>query len=249
MRGNLLRRPSSSRRGGSIPACAGEPAGVAPTFSPLKVYPRVCGGTQGSSPYKSGGLGLSPRVRGNPDDIDGLAEYIRSIPACAGEPSCRVRRRGMCWVYPRVCGGTQVNPDHARIMEGLSPRVRGNPALAMRFCALCGSIPACAGEPRLGWSTECRLRVYPRVCGGTDISELHRTARYGLSPRVRGNRRATAQAVYLYRSIPACAGEPIASGSTRVGRGVYPRVCGGTVYTLVARTNRRGLSPRVRGNP
>ena len=78
-------------------------------------------GTDGNS-----GLGLSPRVRGNPvggwdpDGVDG------SIPACAGEP--RRRRRGRLWsmVYPRVCGGTAWRKMRAPFGPGLSPRVRGN---------------------------------------------------------------------------------------------------------------------------
>ena len=50
-------------------------------------------------------------------------------------------------VYPRVCGGTLPANVHARMMQGLSPRVRGN-----RRNPICGrpgarSIPACAGEP------------------------------------------------------------------------------------------------------
>ncbi len=50
---------------GSIPACAGEPAGPWPAVCGLRVYPRVRGGTQ--PPYSDGELatGLSPRARGN----------------------------------------------------------------------------------------------------------------------------------------------------------------------------------------
>ena len=31
--------------------------------------------------------------------------------------------------------------------QGLSPRVRGNRAAAMPMVSMCGTIPACAGEP------------------------------------------------------------------------------------------------------
>ena len=53
-----------SRR--SIPACTGEPTGIAASTMPDRVYPRVYGGT---NPYIRDILfrsGLSPRVRGNP---------------------------------------------------------------------------------------------------------------------------------------------------------------------------------------
>ena len=51
--------------------------------------------------------------------------------------------------------------------RGLSPRVRGNQALACVSPETTGSIPACAGEPSGEESRPQRCMVYPRVCGGT----------------------------------------------------------------------------------
>ena len=71
------------------------------------------------------------------------------------------------WVYPRVCGGTTswTFCHHPEI--GLSPRVRGNPAIIRHPVVALGSIPACAGEPYV-WDEKASERgVYPRVCGGT----------------------------------------------------------------------------------
>ena len=51
---------------GSIPACAGEPAGQANKNSLPRVYPRVCGGTIAVESDDHLADGLSPRVRGNP---------------------------------------------------------------------------------------------------------------------------------------------------------------------------------------
>ena len=69
---------------------------------------------------------------------------------------------------------------------------------------------------------------YPRVCGGTlkDSLEIHRER--GLSPRVRGNRAYTPEALQAFRTIPACAGEPKRSGNGCGIKWDYPRVCGGT---------------------
>ena len=72
------------------------------------------------------------------------------------------------------------------------------------------------------------LRVYPRVCGGTEFACVTTAAASGLSPRVRGNRSQFALPNVRKRSIPACAGEPIPNGPTPCAGGVYPRVCGGT---------------------
>ena len=47
VRGNPTPTPAPAWRSGSIPACAGEPIPPAPGAAPGRVYPRVCGGTQG----------------------------------------------------------------------------------------------------------------------------------------------------------------------------------------------------------
>ena len=111
------------------------------------------------------------------------------------------------------------------------------------------SIPACAGEPKPVYSRLVSQTVYPRVCGGTTFMPCNPWRIWGLSPRVRGNHSGRAIRRLHWRSIPACAGEPLYQCGP-VGRGrVYPRVCGGTLAGLFRAASRQGLSPRVRGNP
>ena len=86
VRGNQGVRDSVVSSGGSIPACAGEPPHISIHCSRWRVYPRVCGGTLYGCEIVLPDYGLSPRVRGNHDYIDGKG----SAPG----------------VYPRVCGGT-----------------------------------------------------------------------------------------------------------------------------------------------
>ena len=132
-----------------------------------RVYPRVCGGTLETPPAAAGGAGLSPRVRGNPRSPKWTLGMAGSIPACAGEPTCRAGRRATDRVYPRVCGGTDAaNPLRVQY-EGLSPRVRGNRDHVAEQLQQAGSIPACAGEPSAGGRRLRAAGVYPRVCGGT----------------------------------------------------------------------------------
>ena len=126
----------------------------------MRVYPRVCGGTQHDRGQPSVSIGTNG-----------------SIPACAGEPStCTMVR-----AYPRVCGGT-TRPER---FAGLSPRVRGNPAV-IRY-----TYPRVRGNPY-------HSQVYPRVCGGTRGARFNSpncgsevagepVQSLGLSPRVRGN--------------------------------------------------------------
>ena len=147
-----------------------------------------------------------------------------------------------------MCGGTAaaVIPYPGR--RGLSPRVRGNPADTGKKGCPGRSIPACAGEPRPARAFHGRQRVYPRVCGGTQLTVPAQRIYRGLSPRVRGNPDITRIRRVAIRSIPACAGEPARCPSGRCGQGVYPRVCGGTGQAGCAGPPPVGLSPRVRGN-
>ena len=248
VRGNQLPRHQLLGMRGSIPACAGEPRSCAAAAQSHAVYPRVCGGTRWGAFCPSlfsvyprvcegtgvamqppaGVQGLSPRVRGNLLPPLVQPDILRSIPACAGEPSCgsagrsrwwvypRVcgeppRRRCSpitAWVYPRVCGGTLPRNRGLTPLPGLSPRVRGNPAEGTSIFKGARSIPACAGEPCMRKLSHGRYRVYPRVCGGT-----------------------------------------AARSSRRQARRVYPRVCGGTARPAWMTSGHTGLSPRVRGNP
>ena len=193
-------------------------------------------------------MGLSPRVRGNPNRSTTGEPVSGSIPACAGEPCAASQSPLAARVYPRVCGGT---PDAAiahGTASGLSPRVRGNRISLAPLLSHVGSIPACAGEPCY-WSSVILLwGVYPRVCGGTHHSAPAWLIGTGLSPRVRGNRNQAMPSWPPLGSIPACAGEPPPVRCLGgLGR-VYPRVCGGTTLIVLYRACAMGLSPRVRGN-
>ena len=192
----------------SIPACAGEPRRVTARKDPAPVYPRVCGGTRSALAGILREEGLSPRVRGNHIEQTGAVFAVRSIPACAGEPTCAAAQSAHPRVYPRVCGGTATCACCQTSRIGLSPRVRGN-RRGMAVTALrWGSIPACAGEPLSYRDAPCWRTVYPRVCGGTQPRRSDVSAVLGLSPRVRGNPVTMPDTLFGLGSIPACAGEP-----------------------------------------
>ena len=191
VRGNPLAYLLSVMMSGSIPACAGEPRQLHLFSVIITVYPRVCGGTYTAHSLATAKEGLSPRVRGNLGNQDAAPSNPGSIPACAGEPRCG-RPLGCCLgVYPRVCGGTSGSKSTSCRASGLSPRVRGNRYRHRLSSCWPGSIPACAGEPSLGYRRGRGVAVYPRVCGGTGVTVLPNPGVDGLSPRVRGNPRAT----------------------------------------------------------
>ena len=148
-----------------------------------------------------------------------------------------------------MCGGTDITPAASDGVNGLSPRVRGNRLRMRERRPMPGSIPACAGEPDQVNAVVYLVEVYPRVCGGTAANGVAGRWIDGLSPRVRGNRRLLSLHSSFFRSIPACAGEPLPPAEEMEYSRVYPRVCGGTGEPSFGYPLTLGLSPRVRGNP
>ena len=86
MRGNLSNRLRRNYSDGSIPASAGQPRMLVEAPELLAVYPRECGATKSNHIWNISTHGLSPRVRGNLKDNMHPEEYVRSIPASAGQP-------------------------------------------------------------------------------------------------------------------------------------------------------------------
>ena len=173
-------------------------------------------------------LGLSPRVRGNP---------------YAGFGVCHLPG-----VYPRECGGTNVDNSGPSVDNGLSPRVRGNLETPIQLFHRRRSIPASAGEPHHSAKGDALREVYPRECGGTADPTSPPAEPLGLSPRVRGNREFSRGNGERHGSIPASAGEPIVATRLATRQPVYPRECGGTQQLGDGVDVHLGLSPRVRGN-
>ena len=138
-------------------------------------------------------------------------------------------------VYPRERGGTFAVDVSFCILEGLSPRTRGNLPTPSAPAPLWRSIPANAGEPESTTIRARRSRVYPRERGGTKATPAMLSAMWG-DPRARG-------------SIPANAGEPREHWQRPSRHGVYPRERGGTSICQSGDIVDRGLSPRTRGNP
>ena len=221
-----------------------------PTFGPPPpVYPRGCGATIDVYHATRNDWGLSPRVRGNLEQVHRLIQQRGSIPAGAGQPRPTASTSTTTRVYPRGCGATVERGQRTRWGRGLSPRVRGNPSPRAAGPDLRGSIPAGAGQPSASSPLGQRNGVYPRGCGATAIEPIGDFPVNGLSPRVRGNRVGGGRPVPRAWSIPAGAGQPPSWRDPPAAPGVYPRGCGATRVALGDLPQDPGLSPRVRGNP
>ena len=152
--------------------------------------------------------GLSPHVRGSHLGVSTTGSFMRSIPACTGEPAPATQEVLWNRVYPRMYGGACLGGMVPATAGGLSPHVRGSQhAPAWPPCCP-GSIPACTGEPDSGLQSSTLQRVYPRMYGGAIklASVFH--SQPGLSPHVRGSPLVLPTGVPSIGSIPACTGEP-----------------------------------------
>ena len=167
LRGNASRPPPAAPCRGSIPALAGERISGVSRCCLWRVYPRACGGTRIVRVITRAVQGLSPRLRGN--DVAALGDLLDqgSIPALAGERKRTRDRRIDGRVYPRACGGTRSPCLRPTLVNGLSPRLRGNEFMRVFAFFVFGSIPALAGERFVKAIFRPPSRVYPRACGGT----------------------------------------------------------------------------------
>ena len=247
-RGNLPRPHWWLLRVGSIPARAGEPWIIMALAAVIAVYPRASGGTPVVLISFPTYTGLSPRERGNPPADQRVHDRDGSIPARAGEPAPARAPAPVVQVYPRASGGTAPGKEFGLVLDGLSPRERGNRLPHAGPVQRGRSIPARAGEPAHHRRAPPTRTVYPRASGGTSSAVLISPSSSGLSPRERGNRSEQERSRPAEGSIPARAGEPGVELVDSQLDAVYPRASGGTRMQDASTRHVTGLSPRERGN-
>ena len=87
------------------------------------------------------------------------------------------------------------------------------------------------------------------MCGGAGLQASGDVLFNGPSPHVRGSRTMDPMGAKMWRSIPACAGEPSEIGYFEGAGKVHPRMCGGATHPIHILSKRNGPSPHVRGSP
>ena len=152
----------------SIPTCAGQPGAFARNGRHSRVYPHVCGAAISSPSSMIVMLGLSPRVRGSRPCGNCINVSLGSIPTCAGQPVAFIRPTTEGEVYPHVCGAACPRRSRSAQSRGLSPRVSGQPGNVFVYNRF--------------------NQVYPHVCRGSPLTDRGEEAGRG--------------------SIPTCAGQP-----------------------------------------
>ena len=152
MRGNRDTSHRTALRAGEHPRQDEHPRACGGTEVAVTVYPRACGGTAVVKLRTRVVVGLSPRMRGNPNASAGI--------------------RDMDWgLSPRMRGNPrQTGRGHPQ--EGSIPAHAGEPPCrtSTPISSRGGSIPAHAGEPCSPRAPRLFGGVYPRACGGTSPS-------------------------------------------------------------------------------
>ena len=174
----------------------------------VRVYPRLRGGSLGASQQLLYAYGLSPPTRGIPRTPARTTARRGSIPAYAGDPETILWTTFGKRVYPRLRGGSPIQPRKAEQGTGLSPPTRGILAGSAREDVVKGSIPAYAGDPRIQNAVSSKTRVYPRLRGGSPRTTDYYQYSEGLSPPTRGILERRVRPLQLDGSIPAYAGDP-----------------------------------------
>ncbi len=249
LRGN----PHTSRRHpdevGSIPALTGKPHSGKLSVEEWQVYPRAYGETVPAFLRREVHGGLSPRLRGNQQQLLPQPFRLGSIPALTGKPVSTAMMSRQLGVYPRAYGETATYVSFPMGAMGLSPRLRGNQRTAGFPIRWSRSIPALTGKPTPRFSVFPPPRVYPRAYGETPAMRAPPTSQGGLSPRLRGNRHGHLRRADDQGSIPALTGKPCYAYCPTCCDRVYPRAYGETDTRDRLPWSGGGLSPRLRGNP
>jgi len=151
-------------------------------------------------------------------------------------------------VDPRMRGGAIDLGMSDGQRQGRSPHARGSLRVVIGSASEAGSIPACAGEPKLPFAALVTATVDPRMRGGATTLAAGLYAHWGRSPHARGSQKLPKFSANGFGSIPACAGEPLRWTTWRCSRRVDPRMRGGAQSSTASTGWNRGRSPHARGS-
>ena len=152
--------------------------------------------------------------------------FPRFIPARAGNIADLAECCIFGAVHPRTCG-EHVQPlrrSHHR--DGSSPHVRGTSTRKKIGAAVRRFIPARAGNINNSDNETNSNPVHPRTCGEHSLTYFSCVVISGSSPHVRGTYGQFVFGEFLFRFIPARAGNIPHLRYCRFSAPVHPRTCG-----------------------
>ena len=150
---------------GIIPAGAGRSLPRGGLGAARGDHPRGCGEKSICESLDRTLKGSSPRVRGEAVGTGSSLVKGGIIPAGAGRSGVCHDKKGRRGDHPRGCGEKPDVEMATDLVEGSSPRVRGEAIMTLPFIAAAGIIPAGAGRRRGLPRRRPRQRDHPRGCG------------------------------------------------------------------------------------
>ena len=153
--------------------------------------------------------GSSPRMRGTPVLVFVHADFVRIIPADAGNTSRWYILTRVVWDHPRGCGEHKLAPESRAACAGSSPRMRGTLSSGSSWVCTDRIIPADAGNTSAGGFIERNSQDHPRGCGEHMMASRNTLPFRGSSPRMRGTLPTAPGLNGKVRIIPADAGNTI----------------------------------------
>ena len=192
-------------------------------------------------------FGSSPHTRGTLDADIGRASVGRFIPACAGNASRALTRRGPTSVHPRMRGERTRWWSNIATRGGLSPHTRGTLERHRRLLGLWRFIPAYARHASEHDQKHSCRTVHPRMRGERSAGGRTAWACLGSSPHARGTPGELVQDLVTARFIPAYAGNASGPHDASGSCAVHPRIRGERKSSLLSEPSLLGSSPHARG--
>ncbi len=230
-----------------IPAGAGNTNCIVRTRFYAPVYPRWRGEHNLKKWSRASYDGLSPLARGTPVSGKPLQQYVRFIPAGAGNTISYALSIYEAPVYPRWRGEHNSIRIDGGDRLGLSPLARGTRLRLILPGDFGRFIPAGAGNTNNWFCHSVIAPVYPRWRGEHFFARRRISSQRGLSPLARGTL-SLGEAIEIgVRFIPAGAGNTDSLIPAEATAAVYPRWRGEHKKMEETGTDERGLSPLARG--
>ena len=192
-------------------------------------------------------FGSSPHTRGTLDADIGRASVGRFIPACAGNASRALTRRGPTSVHPRMREERTRWWSNIATRGGLSPHTRGTLERHRRLLGLWRFIPAYARHASEHDQKHSCRTVHPRMRGERSAGGRTAWACLGSSPHARGTPGELVQDLVTARFIPAYAGNASGPHDASGSCAVHPRIRGERKSSLLSEPSLLGSSPHARG--
>ena len=191
--------------------------------------------------------GSSPHTRGTRHQARPGPPVLRFIPACAGNASRALTRRGPTSVHPRMRGERTRWWSNIATRGGLSPHTRGTLERHRRLLGLWRFIPAYARHASEHDQKHSCRTVHPRMRGERSAGGRTAWACLGSSPHARGTPGELVQDLVTARFIPAYAGNASGPHDASGSCAVHPRIRGERKSSLLSEPSLLGSSPHARG--